>query len=630
MAITRAQQVKQMLKQGGRTGFFSAGLARGDDISPGTSTSGGNKSGGGGKGRDLDYQMSGGKKGSTFETYRGGKNIGVDNTLAAKYGNKEQKEKANKALAKGNLYSTSPNQSFFEKANTTRTNYNLKKRRDYINRILKQRQKKISAGLFDIENMPGVDLMETEDYFDFAPSITDFGPQGTGKYSQQFVDDVLSGKRKPPEFFSKIDVGTVPGLATKGLATVANLFGTKMAGPVTREELERLNKEKMEIMNLDPSKTTVEEMMETYEPNRFKLLNAPTGGEGENISDPCKGPNPPAYCFIGSKADETMEAAVTRNLSGLTPRIGGSKFDFTQFAADGGRIGLFKGAQADASAGKGAMSPGTDAGGGFRGGGDDGPKGPTGGGGTGPETFQMVNPTFKKSLFDKQLQLENFINKMELENRLKEDEENQEDVNYPTSGIFLDPKLDEKKKAEIFQEFKANGGRAGLAGGGIASLEDMDREGFLLGGIAKGLKKAVRGVKKLAKSPIGKAALVGAGFGLAGIGPMANLFSSGKGLAFKQLLLGGKTLPPSMGFKSKGLLGLIKANPIPSIFAVSALAGLTAKKDDDEFDLASYYAQNQLDPSLSIKGMGSDFDYDFYGARTQPVADGGRIGYQEG
>ena len=58
----------------------------------------------------------------------------------------------------------------------------------------------------------------------------------------------------------------------------------------------------------------------------------------------------------------------------------------------------------------------------------------------------------------------------------------------------------------------ADGGRAGLAGGGIASL---DREAFLLGGLAKGLKKAVRGIKKLAKSPIGKAALVGAGmFGI--------------------------------------------------------------------------------------------------------------------
>ena len=42
---------------------------------------------------------------------------------------------------------------------------------------------------------------------------------------------------------------------------------------VTKEELERLNKEKKAIMDIDPSKTTIEEMMEIYEPNRFKLLN---------------------------------------------------------------------------------------------------------------------------------------------------------------------------------------------------------------------------------------------------------------------------------------------------------------------------------------------------------------------
>ena len=41
-------------------------------------------------------------------------------------------------------------------------------------------------------------------------------------------------------------------------------------------------------------------------------------------------------------------------------------------AANGGRIGFFKGAQADARAGKGAMSPGTSMSGGFRGGGDGG------------------------------------------------------------------------------------------------------------------------------------------------------------------------------------------------------------------------------------------------------------------
>ena len=61
----------------------------------------------------------------------------------------------------------------------------------------------------------------------------------------------------------------------------------------------------------------------------------------------------------------------------------------------------------------------------------------------------------------------------------------------------------------------------GAMNGGITSLEDMDREAFLLGGIAKGLKKAVRGVKKIAKSPIGKIALTAAaikfGGGLGGL-----------------------------------------------------------------------------------------------------------------
>ncbi len=27
----------------------------------------------------------------------------------------------------------------------------------------------------------------------------------------------------------------------------------------------------------------------------------------DQVMDPCKGPNPPAYCFIGEKADETQE-----------------------------------------------------------------------------------------------------------------------------------------------------------------------------------------------------------------------------------------------------------------------------------------------------------------------------------
>jgi hypothetical protein len=48
-------------------------------------------------------------------------------------------------------------------------------------------------------------------------------------------------------------------------------------------------------------------------------------------------------------------------------------------------------------------------------------------------------------------------------------------VAYPTGGSFLDPRLEEKKKADIFKEYKADGGIARL--------------GFKFGGSAKFLKK---------------------------------------------------------------------------------------------------------------------------------------------
>jgi hypothetical protein len=165
-----------------------------------------------------------------------------------------------------------------------------------------------------------------------------------------------------------------------------------------------------------------------------------------------------------------------------------------------------------------------------------------------------------------------------------------------------------------------------MADGGIAG---MDREAFLLGGIAKGLKKAVRGVKKLAKSPIGKAALLGAvGFGIPGVS--SGFFSKGlmgtqKGIALKNLLMG-----KPLGFKtagdavarSGGLLNFLKS-PMGLITGSSILAGLTTKEDEDNDELAKYLASQKLDPSQSIRGMGSEFD--FYGGERMRVADGGDV-----
>ena len=168
-----------------------------------------------------------------------------------------------------------------------------------------------------------------------------------------------------------------------------------------------------------------------------------------------------------------------------------------------------------------------------------------------------------------------------------------------------------------------------LAGGGIASL---DREEFLLGGIAKGLKKAVRGVKKIAKSKIGKAALLGAlgyglgggtffgkmlpgvtrgGQGFGGFGGLSSIFGNvgdiigGTGLGDKFAKFAGNKIG----------MGILGASVLPLIFG--------KKQDDDEFDLSSYYAQNQLEPSQSIRGMGSEFD--FYGGPRMRVADGGDV-----
>ena len=100
-----------------------------------------------------------------------------------------------------------------------------------------------------------------------------------------------------------------------------------------------------------------------------------------------------------------------------------------------------------------------------------------------------------------------------------------------------------------------------------------------LGSLVKSVKKAV---KNVVKSPIGKAAILGfGGAGLMGMGPL-----SGIGTA----LFGGQTLPPSMGFKSKGILGTLaskfkgmsalgKAGVIGS---ASLLGGLFAGKTEEE------------------------------------------------
>jgi hypothetical protein len=157
--------------------------------------------------------------------------------------------------------------------------------------------------------------------------------------------------------------------------------------------------------------------------------------------------------------------------------------------------------------------------------------------------------------------------------------------------------------------------------GGIMDLETT-RQMLFIGGVAKaigkGVKSVTRGLKKVAKSPLGKAALLGAvGFGVPG---------TGFGGLFGRASFGGKAAGLFRGYGLKGSLQNIAAKTglgmfenvggnrifqmknLGDIFGnmsglkVAALSGLggallanVGKEDDDGFDIEEYYRMAGID-----------------------------------
>ena len=144
--------------------------------------------------------------------------------------------------------------------------------------------------------------------------------------------------------------------------------------------------------------------------------------------------------------------------------------------------------------------------------------------------------------------------------------------------------------------------------GGIMSLQEP-RQGYFLGKI---VKKAKRAVKKVVKSPIGKAAILAAGAGLlGGVGPFAGLKTSGLG----SFLMGAKGPPglaktgilqkfflknPGAGFSLGNLLGkgLTTKGLAAGIAGLSGLGGLMAARGQEEED----------DEDIFDRGEGLDID----------------------
>jgi len=140
--------------------------------------------------------------------------------------------------------------------------------------------------------------------------------------------------------------------------------------------------------------------------------------------------------------------------------------------------------------------------------------------------------------------------------------------------------------------------------GGIMDLES-GRQMYFLG---KLVKKVTRGVKKIVKSPLGKAAIGAAlfkfGGGGGGLSGLKNFFLKDAAKGFGLSNLSGKGIASIIG-------------------GASLLPLLMGPKEDDEFDLEAYYAANRLNPNapLNTRIGGSQFAFAEGGStKKEPVA----------
>jgi len=461
MAITRAQIARELYIKGGvvnpdgRRGFGGgADMGTVSGTTPGSSAN---------KGLSGGYQ--GGPKGGYGDA-------GSDDKPSKEVREKEKEKYEKQFFDKGKV---PPLGSRPTSLSTKLKQLNLQKRLNYINYLQGNFKNKINKGLIDYQTEFGpltniADFSTLEDYIDEVQSVKDLVNKGFYSKDGRFAK------------------GAIPDFSTKTGYPTADILGEIFGGPITSDRLRELNEQFKTLEGLKTTSglegVTMNELMKEYQPNRFKLMNQPDrDGPGQN--DPCKGPNPPAYCFIGGKANDTM-----------------------------------------------------------------------------PEE---PDPTFFRIMAD--------------------------------GGMTNDAPM--------------------AQGGGITDLALRDE--FFLGGVVKGIKKGIKGVtravKKIAKSPIGKAALfagvAGIPFGGGSFFGSGSLFGKASGLLKSKGLKNFFLKNADKGFSLGNLSTAGIVTPLLAAPFIGELLGLNEQKQEEEM-----YA-----------GPGVDFNAQPY---YRFAADGGRIGYAGG
>ena len=205
--------------------------------------------------------------------------------------------------------------------------------------------------------------------------------------------------------------------------------------------------------------------------------------------------------------------------------------------------------------------------------------------------------------------------------------------NPTASNIAWGKKFGADPRTMGLTSYVANGGRIPRAFGGIMDTA-TGRRGYFLGSIGKALGSVAKAAKKVFKSPIGKAALIGGAM----YGANAGWFGGGmkgwvpglKQMAMDKKWLGNMLLDKDRTGWSLGKLGILGASTLPFFMG--------GPKEEDEDEVFDYDAAKQLyaDEIMRIKAgvsAGSlnpnqwsylPSDYTYTGA------EGGRAGYYAG
>ena len=378
MAITRAQQVRQMLEDGGMLVSPSKdgkrpGYRRSNYDASGGGTSKSSKEAGS-AGPDREDRANLREQASVAST-QGLKTPTLDEVKAEVYRgpddrgnflqNRNQRNiiEYNKNLKK---IEENKNLNFIEKFNAKKK----LKNQQFINNKFTQKAQGIANayGLSvnqlknlldayeeDPENQIGL-FSKMQDILDMDPSARKLG--------QDFNEDIMKGALGAIELSPRMKKGV--NLSTAELFDMTDptsrielpgILNKLQGDPSFSNVLSGLNR----LQALDKISQTPGGVSQSEVDNYFNLtmgkggINPITGetvdalfnpkddnDRSMTVTDPCKGPNPPAYCFVNQDPTTPPDPTPDRNLGGLAPRIAGSIFNFDGMA-DGGRIGAMDG-----------------------------------------------------------------------------------------------------------------------------------------------------------------------------------------------------------------------------------------------------------------------------------------------